>query len=152
MQQAFHDHVVNPNFGYNVTRGDGSSIEHVLNNASPGSSSEAQVLLRLAYEIDYGIHDHTVDLGPLASIKMHETERYYKHSSMYRSITKYRLLRIKDNFNLSILEYLALPRDYQEMLEDITQEFAAYEKSIQDDVEDTAKQNSDRLMKDLTSR
>lgn len=78
---------------------------------------DATVLKSAIYETASGIFDHTSpEANPLSSVAMHPAEKYVESSGMYDSIRKYTERGIKDRYGLSLIEYLELPREFQNML------------------------------------
>lgn len=96
-------------------------FESLYNETDVLNSDEAQVLGSLVYDIAYGIHDHNnpMSTNPLASVMQHPAEDYSSHSGLYRTIERYERQKISENFGLSLIEYLDLPRYVVDMLTNI---------------------------------
>ena len=100
------------------------------------SSVSAQILLRMAYETDFSIHDHLNSRNnPLDSVKLFDCEKYREVSPMYAAIKRYASLGIGEHFKISLLEYLSLPHEMIEMLSEATRDIEKKIQSIREDVE-----------------
>ncbi len=78
-------------------------------------SVSGQMLLREAYDITYGIHDHNDPVGgeqhPLGLVEFHYAEDCSADSLLYERIEQYKKERIWDHFHLSLDEFLKKPTD-----------------------------------------
>lgn len=87
------------------------------------TSVESKMLMYELYESTYKIFDHlnpdNRKKNPLHSISVHPTEENYKSSEIRKAIEDYSLLNIKDITNLSLIEFLSLPREYVKMINEI---------------------------------
>lgn len=74
------------------------------------------------YEISSGVFDHTgkSKTKPLSSVAMHESEDNYYTSSLYQGIELYTKLEIKEFFNMSLVEFMNLPKDIHRMVCEIS--------------------------------
>lgn len=109
---------------------------------SPMMDSDAsQVLLGMAYDTTYDLHDHysPSSVNPLDTVAMHPAEDYKHFSGLYRSLERYERYGIKDNFGLTLLDYLSLPRDVIDMLVDLTKEISDRREAIENNAEAGAK-------------
>lgn len=75
------------------------------------------MVFRRAYDLDHGIYtENYLAAHPYATIEMHPTERAANRGMLESLVEKYEVHRIKDNFNLSITEFLDLPNDFVQTL------------------------------------
>lgn len=102
---------------------------------------DAQIVLKDLYDTEYGIYNHLnrSRKRPLASVAMHEAEDINTGSLLEEVLRIYTQKNIKDIFNLSLLEYLDLPRDIIQMLNTIADETMAKRHSTVDDIEKSIK-------------
>ena len=80
-----------------------------------------------AYETNYGIYNHDeVNVNkPLALVAMHPKEDAINDNSMRTLISRYRIHEINKHYGLTLLEFIALPREYvQYIFADIVKEAA----------------------------
>lgn len=102
-----------------------TEIDTLLEKVKKIDSVSAQILLREAYEVSYEIatpeeiNDHPWGLA-LARPK----ENYTDYGTLYRTIHAFRLREVYKRFGLSLEDFLALPREYVEMIFDITRKEA----------------------------
>lgn len=101
------------NFGFGVKT---DSIDSIILNTQTDNYIEQLTVLRMAYETDYGIRDHTVETHPWATIMVSEKEDLSKINPYRLAADKYLALGFKDKTGLSFLEYLQLERFHIEML------------------------------------
>ena len=99
------------------------------------NSSEAQVMMSMAYDIVFGICDHRISQNPLDPVGYHDAEDYFQYSGLYRAIERFQRLEIHSRFGMSLTEYLDLPHDYVTAINDICLEAAQREQKAQKDVE-----------------
>lgn len=85
------------------------------------SSDEAQVLLLMVYDVAFGVHNHDNpgSTNPLNTVAMHEAEDYNHLSGLYRAMERYERQNIGDRYNLSLAEYLELPREMIHMMTEL---------------------------------
>lgn len=114
-------------------------IEKILRETEPVDSSTAQVLLMMAYDVTHDINDHRQDPNPLSAVAMHDAEKYYEWSSLYKAIERYHQQDIGHRFHLSLTEYLDLPRDTIEMITDIVMGQIQMENRAEENAETEAK-------------
>lgn len=83
---------------------------------------DTQIFLYDMYEISSGVFDHTnqAKTKPLSSVAMHESEDNYYTSSLYQGIELYTKLEIREVFNLSLVEFMNLPKDIHRMVCEIS--------------------------------
>lgn len=87
---------------------------------------QAKIVLDEAYEMEYDIYNHGItdpqNPDPLRLIALHPKEDTYKDSLFKDWVTKYINAGIKDTFNLSLTEWMALPTDRAFELVEISME------------------------------
>lgn len=78
-------------------------------------------MLLEAYENSYRIYNHDAASArrPLSSVAMHPKEDYTRASGLYRRLERFAATEIGNKFNISIKEFLSLPREYVELMEEI---------------------------------
>ncbi len=88
-----------------------------MTNGALGSYDLRLVLMEF-YETQYQIynHDDPALQSPLALVSLHPKENATEYSLLYRYLERYRLTGIKEEFGLSVLEFLRLPMDVAEHL------------------------------------
>jgi len=75
-------------------------------------------MLLWTYETMYGIYDHDndPDKNPLALVTLHPKEDVSEYSELYRTINRFAIHKIHEQFGVSLVEFLNLPRDYVQLL------------------------------------
>lgn len=107
---------------------------------------EASILTSSLYETASGIYNHLdVTYNPLATVAVHPAERYLQSSGLYNAIKKYTERGIKDRYNLSLIEYLELPREIHRMLAARGLEMIKEAKAASDAAENAARQDAVKL-------
>lgn len=107
--------------------------EELLAKIEKVDSITARLILLDAYETTYGIYNHADEMAnrdrPLALIAMHPKEDFSTHSALYNTIRRFRKYKVghPDNFNMSLTEFLELPKDISDFLMDIMASEAAEE-------------------------
>ena len=100
---------------------------------------QAKIVLDEAYEMEYDIYNHGVQdpshPDPLRLIGYHPKEDCYKDSLFKDWVMKYLNAGIKDTFNLSIKEWMAMPMDRALELIDIAMEHIDRKTKAIDDLE-----------------
>lgn len=120
-------------FGY-ANYGNTKAIDSTILNVVPSSYVEQQVLLRMAYETDYGIQDHTVETHPWATILVNPKEDLSKINPYRLAADKYLGLGFLDKTGLSFTEYLRLERSQIEMLREAMIHFNQLTEEIKEKV------------------
>ena len=91
-------------------------------------SISATLLLREAYEISYEINDHDrPDAHPWSLVEQTQKEDYSSYSPLYHLFYRYRIRDIQKRWGLSITELLELPREFVDLI---------FEISKQEDIKD----------------
>lgn len=102
----------------------------------------AQMLLREAYETSYHIYNHdAADANPLAVVSHHYKEDVCEYGPLYRMFHTYRLKDINKHWGLSIEEFLALPREYTELMISIVDDELGREQQRQQKLEDDLRES-----------
>lgn len=77
------------------------------------------------YQTQYGLYDHDNDNSrPLAVIALLPKEDGLRNDKLKQLIKRYRLHRINEKFNLSLEDFLQLPKNYIELLFEVCTEEA----------------------------
>ena len=104
--------------------------EEFLQKIDKIDSISARMVLLEAYETTYRIYNHEdPTAGPLAAIAMHPREDTSTHSALYNTIRRFRKYRVghPDNFNMSLNEFMALPKDICDFMMELLSEEAKVE-------------------------
>lgn len=98
-------------------RQEGDAIDELLQRVGKIDSITAQLILRDAYEVAFGIYNHKQPdpMRPLALVAMHPKENVSEYSELYNEIRRF------DRHDMaragySLLEYLSLPRELAHLL------------------------------------
>lgn len=92
-------------------------LETLLENSRKVDSITAQLILRDAYDVDYGIFDHVNDRSrPLALVARHVKEDYCEYGGLYRAIYQYNVNEVGKRWNMSVVEFLNLPREFHRLI------------------------------------
>lgn len=98
----------------------------LLENVGVLDSISAQLLLRDAYDTDYGLFDHANDTSrPLALVGRHVREDYHEYGGLYRAIYQFNVNEIHKNWGYTLTEFLELPREFHRLILRICSEDAA---------------------------
>lgn len=92
-----------------------STLDRLFRYHDPIESSAAQVLMSMAYDTTYNICQYPSN-NPLHSVTMHDKENYEVPSGLYRAIERFERHRFNERFNLTLIDYLSLPRDVVDTL------------------------------------
>ena len=113
--------------GFGLSRmGKKGNLETLLESVGNLDSISAQLVLRDAYDIDYGLYDHANDRSrPLALVGKHEKEDYHEYGGLYRSIYQYHVNEVHKNWGFTLTEFLDLPREIHRLILRICSEDAA---------------------------
>lgn len=114
---------------------DTTEIDKVLETLPKVDSITAQLLLREAYEITYGIFDHSTSEHPWDLVLNRKQETVGAYSALSRTLRAYRLKDVKGRFGLSITEFLDLPRETVNEIFQICDEVAEVESKAYSSVE-----------------
>lgn len=97
-----------------------------MENVGVLDSISAQLLLRDAYDTDYGLFDHANDTSrPLALVGRHVREDYHEYGGLYRAIYQFNVNEIHKNWGYTLTEFLELPREFHRLILRICSEDAA---------------------------
>lgn len=90
------------------------------------------------YETYYGIFDHSAQdldkLRPLALVAMHETEDMGLFTRFKLMSESFARLRINENFGMSLMEYLDLPTEYINDLNNIAKDIQKTKNTLTDNL------------------
>ncbi|MNM09252.1 hypothetical protein D3C81_193350 [compost metagenome] len=126
-----------PGFGLDRIGAKGQ-LEMLLEQSKKVDNVTAQLILRDAYDVDFGVFDHINDRSrPLALVARHVKEDYCEYGGLYRAIYQYNVNEVGKRWNMSLVEFLDLPREYHRLILRICSEDAARallptEKQIRD--------------------
>lgn len=116
------NHICNNSFGRNI---DFELVFKTIINKVPKGLSyvDKQILMSDLYDIYLGVFNHLdkTKKKPLASVEIHFNEDTSRNSYLERSIRVYKD-KIRDTYNLSLLEYLSLPSSLIPLLVKISNE------------------------------
>ncbi len=113
-----------PGFGLQRV-GTKGQVEKLLETTGKLDSISAQLVLRDAYDIDYGIYDHLNDRSrPLALAARFDKEDYHEYGGLYRAIYQYNVNEIYKRWGYTVDQFLALPREIHRLILRITAEDA----------------------------
>lgn len=123
-------------------------IRHMLEKMPKLGSIPAQLLLRQAYDVTYGIFDHTSPMAdtsnPLALSEMFYAEDVCSDSLLYERVDQYKKERIGDHFKISLKEFMSYPTDMVIHLLEVATHYNALEDKVarrmKQDEENRAKQ------------
>lgn len=86
----------------------------------------AQLVIRDAYETQYGIFDHgDPAAGPLALVEYRAKEDVSEYGSLYRTFYQYHLYEVHKEWGVDIIDFLSMPREYCALMLRISSEKAA---------------------------
>ncbi len=72
------------------------------------------------YETEFGIYNHLAkDKSPLASVLHHDCEEVWMNSPARELIEEFAVYNIGELFNITLTEYLLLPRPYVQLIRKI---------------------------------
>lgn len=129
-------HIVSESF--NKLEGEaGNEVDNVLKTVGEVNGYEAEIILREAYDIAYGICDHNrEDISPLSLVKMHPSEDYEAISPFKQKIKRYYKYEVFDKFGLNLTDFFKLPRDVTEYIFQLLYETALEENpNVQDELD-----------------
>lgn len=111
-------------------------IRELIEKAPKLCSTDAQMVLREAYETTYGIYNHNDKTAPrpLALVAMHPSENATVGSTLYERIDQFVELAVIKHFGLSLIEFFELPTDIAKRVLEIAQVRQEAEKRVADGV------------------
>lgn len=115
---------------------DDNRIRIAMEKAPKLCSTDAELLLREAYEITYGLFNHddmTVD-RPLALVAMHPGENTAVGSTLYGRIEQFAELEIAKYFGISLIEFFELPTDVVNKIMETSAGRQAVERKVSENV------------------
>lgn len=101
-------------------------LEEYLSRDSKLDNIAAQMVIRDAYETQFGIHDHANPRSnPLALVECHEKENFHEYGALYRTFYQYHLYEVHKEWGVSIVDFLNMPREFCSLMLRISAEKAA---------------------------
>jgi len=101
-------------------------LDNILEQGKQLDNIAAQMVIRDAYETQFGIFDHgSPDAGPLALVEYRPQEDVSEYSALYRTFYQYHLYEVHKEWGLSLNEFLEMPREYCALMLRISSEKAA---------------------------
>lgn len=107
-----------------------------------------RLLMDEIYETVYGIHDHTKDKSPLASVSFHEKEKYLDRFLYEGYLTTFIYRDIGRRLNMSFDEFINRPRYEIEMMVKIINERDKLNQEVMKEVDAKSVQKE---LSDLTN-
>jgi hypothetical protein len=98
------------------------------------TSIESQILLRELYDTNFKIANHDNPHRPLSLVEMQVKETVSPYSREYRTYSRFAALKVGELFNISIDEFLRLPRERVEMMFQIAEERSKVEDKNNADI------------------
>lgn len=80
---------------------------------------DREILLREAYETEYGLHDHvntTINPPEFSLIFMNPKENFDEHGGIYNAIRRYLWNDIHKEMGLSLTDFYELPKDITDFI------------------------------------
>lgn len=106
--------------------GQKGNLEALLESTGKLDSISAQLVLRDAYDIDYGLFDHANDRSrPLALVGKMDKEDYHEYGGLYRAIYQFNVNEVHKSWGFTLTEFLDLPREIHRLVLRICSEDAA---------------------------
>lgn len=101
-------------------------LQDYLNKLPKLNRIDAKIVLADLYDKTFSICDHhTVALSrPLSSVAFHDAEKINEDSVLEETMRVYISRHIYENFKLSYLQFMELPRDIAQMVIKISDEYA----------------------------
>lgn len=108
--------LLDENGNFNPPPGQTSEILSLMEAKANVDGFTSSLLLREAYETDFGICDHRLEhnQGPMALIKLNPKEDARSYSRMYETLRRYVKYDIRELFGYTPDQFLELPREYVE--------------------------------------
>lgn len=121
-----------------------TEVDNILATAKKVDSISAQILLREAYEISYGIHNHNLgppNSNPFDLVLRRNEESYEPYSPLYRIIKEFRIKDVSKRFGVSLPEFLEMPREMCKLILDLSEEEGLVERTALDSVQNELTKN-----------
>lgn len=99
------------------------------------SSVESQILLRELYDSNFQIAQHGDVRRPLSLVSMQTKETIGPFSREFRVYRRFAALRVGELFNISVNEFLQLPREKVEMMFQIAEDKTLVEDRNQSEIQ-----------------
>lgn len=81
---------------------------------------QARNVMKELYETEFGIYNHrSKDKNPIASVLHHKSEEVWMNSGVKELIEEFAVYNLGELFNISLIEYLSMPRPYVAMIREI---------------------------------
>ncbi len=95
---------------------------------------DAQIVMKDLYETRFGLYDHGgQNKSPLASVLHHDGDETWLSGSLRDIVEEFAVYNMGELYNISLVEYLMLPRPYVALLRKIkTSVLQKREKAISD--------------------
>lgn len=120
-------------------------LDKYLHNSRVVDSITAQMAMREAYDIQYGLCDHNATSSPFALVSLHPKERFFEYSRYRQTIVRYRMYNVWDYYKVSLLDFLKLPIDLvEEILDDCSEANELRQKRL-DEVKAQAEQGMNKI-------
>lgn len=120
-------------------------LNDLLQTMERQDSDVAQIMMSIGYDITTGVYDHNQNPGePMAVEAAHPSESYFKESGIYKAMERYERQKIKDVYNLSLIEYLSLPREYIDMMTNQLMEIASRKKAAAEAAANAAEEEASK--------
>lgn len=109
------------------------------------TSNEAHMVMTELYETKLGIYNHAAQdkARPLADVAKHPSEETDRDGVFEASLKSYAMLRIKDLFGLSYLDWISLPHNrlvtFRRVATELNEKHSKMVKEIDDGLENNAK-------------
>lgn len=124
-------------------------MDKVIGTMKKVDSISAQLVLAEAYDVAYGIYDHDIpDAHPWGVVLHSHKEDYSEYGPLYRTFYQYRLKDIGKLFNISISEFLDLPREYVNLMLRIATEETLVDNDNLDKIKDKLDKEQQNAAKD----
>lgn len=114
-------HVGDPRFG--IFLPNNLTIDEYLSElktdlSKADNSVDAQLILRQFYETRFGVFDHIKegDKRPMSTVALYDTEENGRSSALYSRIENIVESKVLDYVRMSLVDFLALPREYTTLL------------------------------------
>lgn len=100
------------------------------------SSGKAKIVLKDLYETRFGLYNHSApDRNPLSSILMNPGEEYLIDSPIRDLIEEFAVYNYGELWNISLIEFINLPRPYVELIRKIKDGVMKKRQAIVENVE-----------------
>lgn len=97
--------------------------------------------MKEAYDIQYGLYDHNMEtLSHPFQTSLYTEKKSLKKGNLFKEVCSiYVRYRIHEYFQISLLEFLAIPADKHDELVDLATQFIKEEARIREEEEEKAK-------------